>query len=247
MRLLLWLRPGFGHCRRVNLAVPGIFPATRWSMVLTAGQAASPEAEAALERLCASYREPVLSHLRSLGVPPGDAEDLVQSFFQSLLKRNSFANVAPERGRFRTYLKRALRYHLLDQPRPLPAALTVELDALEADARAAYEPRHEDRPSDALDRAWAEHVLHLAYSRLEARHRFADDAVLFGRLRQFLAAEPAAGDYAALATELGTGANTVAKRVQRLREEFNECIRAELLETVGTPSEVEAEVRALFS
>ncbi len=228
-------------------SVPGGFPATHWSLVLTAGQGGSPEAEAALERLCVSYREPVRSYLLGFGIAPQETDDLVQGFFQSLLKRNSFAKVAPERGRFRTYLKRALRYHLLDQPRPLPACLTVELDALDADDRAAYEPSHGFSPADALDRAWTEHVLHLAYGRLETRYRGAEDAALFDRLRRFLAEDPAGGEYAALAAELGVAANTLAKRVQRLREEFNECVRAELLETVGTPSEVEAEVRALFS
>jgi hypothetical protein len=82
---------------------------------------------------------------------------------------------------------------------------------------------------------------------LEARQRDEEGAVMFERLRRYLADEPGAGEYAALAAELGLAANTLAKRVQRLREEFNGCVRAELLETVGTPSEVEAEVRALFS
>lgn len=223
-----------------------MFPATHWSLVLTAGDASSPEADAALERLCAAYREPVLHYLRGLGVGTNEADDLVQGFFHSLLKRQSFAKVAPERGRFRSYLKAALRYFLLDQPRPLPRELVVELDALEPDDRAGLEPHVAAHPGDALDRAWSEHVLHLAYQRLEARHDSSASASQFQQLRRFLAEDPAPGEYATLAAELGVPANTLAKRVQRFREEFDDCVRMELLETVGSPSEVEAEIRALF-
>lgn len=215
--------------------------------MVTAGQGGSPEADAALERLCVSYREPVLQYLRGLGVAAGEAEDLAQGFFQSLLRRNSFAKVAPERGRFRSYLKAALRYFLLDQRRPLPRELTLELDSLTPEERDRVEPRVEAYPGDALDRAWAEQVLHLAYIRLEGRYAAPADFRFFQTLRHLLASEPAAGEYAALGQQLDLTANSVAKRVQRLREEFDQCVRSELLETVGTPTEVEQEIRALFS
>jgi RNA polymerase sigma-70 factor (ECF subfamily) len=228
-------------------SVPGGFPATHWSLVLTAGQGGSPEAEAALERLCVSYHEPVRSYLLGFGIAPQETDDLVQGFFQSLLKRNSFAKVAPERGRFRSYLKAALRNFLLDQPRPLPRELRVELDALAPDERASLEPVEAAHPGDALDRAWAEQVLHLAYERLAAEQTGQEAVRWFATLRRYLADEPGAGDYAALATQFATTANNVAKRVQRLREDFDACVRVELLATVGTPAEVEHEIRALFS
>jgi RNA polymerase sigma-70 factor (ECF subfamily) len=223
------------------------FVTTHWSTVLAAGSGGSPAAEAALERLCLCYREPVQQYLLNRGIRAGDAEDLVQGFFASLLKRNSFSRVAPERGRFRTYLKRALRYFLLDQRRPLPPGLLVELDALSGPERDTWEPRTNLHPADALDRAWAEQVLHLAYQRLEREPRSSEEARIFLQLRHLLAEEPAEGEYATLAAEMGVAPNTLAKRVQRLREDFDACVRTELLETVGTPAEVEAEVRALFA
>jgi RNA polymerase sigma-70 factor (ECF subfamily) len=230
-----------------NVSGPEIFPATRWSLVLTAGGEGSPEADAALERLCVSYREPVGHYLRSLGIAAVEADDLVQGFFQSLIKRNSFARVSPDRGRFRSYLKAALRYHLIDQRRRLPPGTPVELDALEPDERESIAAGEDPHPGDALDRAWAEHVLHLAYLRLENRQKSEADRSWFEALRLFLSDEPGPGDYARIGEQFGTTANTTAKRVQRLREEFDACVRAELLETVGTPSEVEHEIRALFS
>jgi hypothetical protein len=65
-------------------------------------------------------------------------------------------------------------------------------------------------------------------------------------LRPFLATEAEAGDYGRLAAELGLAPNTIAKRVERLRERFRELVLAEALQTVGTPAEAEAELRSLF-
>ncbi len=224
----------------------GVFPPTHWSMVLSAGDDHSPASAEALERLCGLYREPVRRFLIGSGIAVSETEDIVQSFFMSLLRRKSFSRVAPERGRFRTYLKRCLRNHLLDRPRPLPPGFRIELDGLEECERDAVEPGTVEHPGHALDREWAEHVLHLAYLRLEERHSPETDPA-FRHLRRFLAEEPGPGDYAAVATDTALAANTVAKRVQRLREELDVCVREILLETVGTPSEVEAEIRALFS
>jgi RNA polymerase sigma-70 factor (ECF subfamily) len=224
----------------------GVFPPTHWSWVLSAGDDHSPASAEALERLCGLYREPVLRFLIGSGIPASEAEDIVQSFFESLLRRKSFSRVAPERGRFRTYLKRCLRNHLLDRPRPLPPDCRIELDGLDPAERDAVEPGIVEHPGNALDREWAEHVLHLAYLRLEERHSPKADPA-FVRLRRFLAEDPGPGDYTAAAAETGLAANTVAKRVQRLREELDAIVREVLLETVGTPSEVEAEIRALFS
>ena len=226
--------------------VPGACPPTHWSMVLAAGDDTSPGASEALEHLCSTYREPVFRYLSGCGIPPGEVEDIVQSFFESLLRRRSFSRVAPERGRFRAYLKRALRYHLLDRPKPIPREKVIELDALEPGQLDGLEPGDATHPGDALDREWAEHVLHLALERLEARCRDSGEDS-FVHLRRFLAEEPEPGDYAVVAQAAGISANTVAKRVQRLREELNHCVREILIDTVGTPAEVEIEIRALFA
>lgn len=69
--------------------------ATRWSMVLRAGDSSSPEQMEALNLLCESYRPAVLSYVRSKGFKPEDAEDLTQSFFAHLLKKKPFPSSHP--------------------------------------------------------------------------------------------------------------------------------------------------------
>jgi RNA polymerase sigma-70 factor (ECF subfamily) len=77
------------------------FATTQWTTVLAAGHGDAPAARAALERLCGRYWYPLYAYVRRRGYAPADAEDLTQGFFERLLRLQSLAEVAPERGRFR--------------------------------------------------------------------------------------------------------------------------------------------------
>src|SRR5204862_7058400 len=90
------------------------FCATRWSMVLAAGGADSPESRRALEDLFRAYWYPLYAHVRGRGFNAEDARDLTQGFITSLLERESLAAVTPDRGKFRTFLLTALKFFLAD-------------------------------------------------------------------------------------------------------------------------------------
>src|SRR6266568_6947739 len=90
---------------------PHVFATTHWSVVLTAGQAASPTAAAALEELCRTYWYPLYAFVRRKGHSPHDAQDLTQAFFARLLEKNYVAQADRERGRFRTYLLAAFTHY----------------------------------------------------------------------------------------------------------------------------------------
>src|SRR5262245_5570618 len=94
---------------------PQWFATTHWSVVLEAGAAESPQANQALEKLCRSYWLPLYTYIRRQGYGPHDSQDLTQGFFVRLLRSNSFAGVAPEKGKFRTFLLAALRHYLSDE------------------------------------------------------------------------------------------------------------------------------------
>src|SRR5438552_4369714 len=57
-------------CRGAN------FRTTHWSVVLQAGRDSSPDASAALEKLCRTYWYPIYVYARRQGHGPHDAEDL---------------------------------------------------------------------------------------------------------------------------------------------------------------------------
>src|SRR5512143_869542 len=118
-----------------------LFATTHWSVVLAAANQDTPEAAAALESLCRTYWYPLYAYVRREGYSPADAQDLTQEFFARLLARNSFAGVAPERGKFRSFLLVVLRHFLSDQRDRASAAKrgggqeVLSLDAEEAEGR----------------------------------------------------------------------------------------------------------------
>src|SRR4051812_35110181 len=93
----------------------GLFLTTRWSVVLAAKDKASPDSDAALESLCRTYWYPLYALVRGSGHSPQDAQDLTQSFFALLLCKDYLRVVSREKGRFRTFLRMALKRFLADE------------------------------------------------------------------------------------------------------------------------------------
>ena len=94
---------------------PGLFVTTRWSVVLRARDQALPGSEQALEILCRTYWYPIYALTRSLGHLPADAQDLTQEFFARLLAKDHLRVVQAEKGRFRTFLRMALKRFLANE------------------------------------------------------------------------------------------------------------------------------------
>ena len=83
--------------------------------MLAAGQDASVAATTALEQLCRAYWYPLYAYLRRRGYGEHDAQDLTQGFLAQLLERRSIQDVAPEKGKFRSFLLASLNYFLADE------------------------------------------------------------------------------------------------------------------------------------
>jgi RNA polymerase sigma factor (sigma-70 family) len=228
------------------------FVTTHWSLVLNATAGNSPQARAALERLCSTYWFPLYAHARRRGHNPDDACDLTQGFFLSLLQRGSLARVGPEKGRFRTFLLKSLSYFLADAAdhqntlRRGGGSQLIELDALEAEDRYALEPATEETPDKAFDRRWVAALMARALASLEAEQREAGKAENFARLKPFLGREPEQGEYETVARPLGVTPNAIAAAVRRLRLRLRELALAEVAQTLASPAEAEAELRALL-
>lgn len=83
----------------------GRFASTHWSVLLAAARTDSPEAQAALEKLCVAYWYPLYAYLRRRGRSPSEAEDLTQEFFAArVVTKRTFHGADPSAGRFRSWL-----------------------------------------------------------------------------------------------------------------------------------------------
>ena len=231
----------------------GVFETTHWSVVLSTNSDENLVAMAAWEKLATTYWFPVYAHIRRTVSCPEQAKDLVQEFFTTLIRRQSIARVAPEKGRFRTFLLTSLKYFLSDQFDRTSAAkrgggqITVSFDAMEAEERCRHEPLAGDSPDKQFDRRWAAALIERALSRLQAEQHAAGRAAPFEKLKEFLAREVEPGEYEVVAAELGLTTNTVAASVRRLRLRLRELAINEAAKTTTTLSEAEDELRALFT
>jgi RNA polymerase sigma-70 factor (ECF subfamily) len=92
-----------------------IFATTHWSVIVAAGQRATPQSRLALEELCKTYWFPLYTYARRRGHSKEDAEDLTQSFFAKFLEKNYLDGLNAERGRFRAFLLASLKHFLANE------------------------------------------------------------------------------------------------------------------------------------
>jgi RNA polymerase sigma-70 factor (ECF subfamily) len=228
------------------------FVTTHWSTVLAAGAGSSTQASEALERLCRTYWFPLYAFVRRKGYGPHEAEDLTQGFFACFLEKRYLDQVAPEKGKFRTFLLCSLNHYLAnewDKSQRLKRGgdrTFLPLETTHAEARYGLQSGAET-PERAFDRRWAEAMLEIVLRRL--RTEFDDTSQLsrFDELKPFLLGEPKANAYAAVAHRLKISEQGVKSAVHRLRRRFRDLFREEIAHTVATRAEIDEELRYLVT
>ena len=237
---------------RPSTAARPNFAATRWSVVLAARQPeASAQSREALETLCRHYWQPLYAFVRRQGHSPQDAQDLTQDFFALLLEKHYLGDVDPQKGKFRSFLLAALKHFLANEWDKRRAqkrgggktAVSIDIAAAETSCASAL-ATHES--ADRLyDRRWAMTLLERTMERLEREHQ--SKAKAFERLRPTLVGDRNSIPYAQIARELDSTEGAVKVAVHRLRQRYREILREEIADTVASKSEVEDELRYLFS
>jgi RNA polymerase sigma-70 factor (ECF subfamily) len=229
------------------------FPTTHWSVVLAARHKDSPQSAEALEKLCRTYWYPLYAYLRRLGHEAHDAQDLTQGFFALLLGKHHLRSVHPAKGKFRSYLLKALHHFLINERERSHAARrgggqpVLSLDDDSAEDRYQLEPVTELSPDKLFERRWAMTLLDQAYGRLQAEFAREHKSPLFEALKEFLSGEAKPGDYAALAVRLRMTPGAVAVAVHRLRQRYRELVRLEIAHTVGRLEDIDEEMRHLLA
>src|SRR4051812_24799516 len=97
-----------------SVAGPGLFPETRWTLVLAA-RLDPAKRRAALEELVRPRWKALYVLARKHGLASAEAEDAVQGFVTRLLEGDVLARLDPGKGRLRAYLRAAFRHYLTSQ------------------------------------------------------------------------------------------------------------------------------------
>ncbi|MCI0746401.1 MAG: sigma-70 family RNA polymerase sigma factor [Verrucomicrobia subdivision 3 bacterium] len=231
--------------------VPHNFRTTHWSVVLQAGQTASPEGSEALEELCRTYWYPLYAFVRRRGYEVHEAQDLTQAFFQRFLERSYLESVDRRKGKFRTFLLRCLDHFLSNewdrsQTRKRGGGCVVSsLDAECAEARYRLELTDELTPEKVYDRRWAQILVQTVIARLG--EEFSGPQERFEQLKGLILDEPGSSSYAQAAAAAGMSEQAVKSAVHRMRRRFRELCRVEIGKTVETPDQIDEEIRNLFA
>lgn len=229
------------------------FRTTHWSVVLVAGQAGAPSAEAALENLCRAYWYPLYAYVRRQGQNAHDAQDLTQEFFARMLEKRYLQLADRERGRFRSFLLKSLQHFLVNEwargqaQKRGGGAQFIALDEEAAERIYQQEPAAQLAPETLYDKRWAVTLLDRAMAKLQADYVTDGKGELFDRLKGILLSEGTAQVYRELAGPLGLSEGAVKVAVHRLRQRFRDAVRAEIAQTVATPAEVDEELRCLMA
>lgn len=228
-----------------------VFATTHWSVVLAAGQEDTPQAAGALEQLCRTYWYPLYTYVRRRGYNPEDAQDLTQQFFARLLGKRSFSLADPARGRFRTFLLKALEHFVADDWRRAHRAkrggglVGFPLDGVAAENRYAAELTDPMTPERAYEVRWAMALLDSVLEQMRLNYAQAGKGRLFEALQHFLWGPDASVSYATLATDLAMTEGALRVAVHRLRADYRERLRAAVAKTVDDPAEVDGELSYL--
>lgn len=215
-----------------------------WSKVLRTRD--EPTARTALDQLCTLYWQPVVGYIRALGCHHDEAEDVAQEFFASFLRREGFQRAEQERGTLRSYLKTAVRHHVMHWRRDHATQRrgggmqTVALDDEDAPELPAN-----DEPAIHYDEQWAVTVMERALAAMKESYAKRGKVELFELLKPTLT-QSAHGQGTESAESLGMARGTFAVEQHRARRRLAELLREEVAQTVVDPGDVDAELMHLL-
>ena len=231
----------------------GQMPPTLWTLVLSARDLQSPGAQAALAKLCEIYWFPLYAFVRRQGHEHHQAQDLTQGFFEYPFKRAWLEGVSREKGRFRTFLLRALSNFMINErekelslKRGGAVEQFVSWDAELAETRLSQTPALETEPTPEFERLWACALVEKALAALKQEYIRNEKPRLFVTLLPFMTRPVPPGFYERAAADLQMTEGALRTARTRFLQSFGELLRAEVLATVGEPTDVEDELRQVL-
>jgi RNA polymerase sigma factor (sigma-70 family) len=230
-----------------------VFATTSWKTVLQARRHDN-EGQEALDRLLRKYYTPIS---RIIGLQklcsPEQTEDLTQEFIKECSRRDFLREVGPDKGRFRTFIRRCLEYFLRDQHVKATAAkrggdeIPLSLDQTDEEGHPTLDPAGpEANPGLQLDREWAEQVVVQAMNHLEQECVQARRGELFRELKGQLTSGLDTASTAQLAGRLGLSEGAVHVARHRMRQRLGELIVQEVQDTVGDEGDWREELNYLL-
>ncbi|MBL9117704.1 MAG: hypothetical protein JNJ83_22040 [Verrucomicrobiaceae bacterium] len=237
---------------------PDIFPPTRWTLLQRLQDGSGGDAMAALEQICKSYWSPLYFVARSRGYTTHDAQDAVQGFFESLLRRETLAKADQAAGKLRQLLLRSFenycgqQWHKAARVKRGGAAEHVPfaewMDSDEAERHFLQTGTSHSTAEQLYNREWANSLLKRSLTSLQQDYTHRGWTERYDALVRLLLEQDDGTAMDAATQRLGTTTNNVRVILHRMRGHYRDHIERELGRTLDTddPILIRKEMVELF-
>lgn len=227
------------------------FPTTHWSLVMRLRSDDTLEADHALREIFTTYRYPLYGFLRTGGMNHPDAEDVLQGFFEKMLRNHGLARADQERGKLRTFLLTALsrfrsNWQRGEQRRNQHVQAGGDLWE-EDETRYRLEAKTSgDTPERSFDRCWAMQIIGRVRDALREDYERRGRQELHDALAPLLtSSEPETETFATTAARLSVTTNALRISLSRMRGDFREHLIHQVKLTLDEGEDVKEELRYL--
>lgn len=229
---------------------PGRFPSTQWSVLLAATDPQAPEYREGIERLLGLYWRPVYMYVRTAWARSNeDAKDLTQEFLSRLAEEGRIGHYDKEKGRFRAYLKGALRHFLLDQDKSEGRRKRGGgRFALSLEDKLPEVPTESADPEKLFDRMWGQAVLDQALAEVREQVQREGRAICWQVFEMYELNPPKSGglSYPEVGEKFGITEWEVKSHLTYVRLRAKQALRKHVAETVATEEDLYRELNELF-
>lgn len=214
----------------------GAFPPTLWSSILSTARGDAPQQREMLGRLLAAYWKPVYCCVRfGWNKTSGEAKDIVHSLFLDLLEGTG---LDPARGRFRNFLKTAIRHFMMNPARNAGhvqrGGKAIPMENLEALSGIAGEP------DEIFEKEWTRTILDTSVNQL-CQEFIAEGKEIHFRVFKLhdLEGDPS---YPSVATKLGISESDVRHSLHVARKRLRALVTRRISDYALDRNEVEEEL-----
>jgi RNA polymerase sigma factor (sigma-70 family) len=226
-----------------------LFPSTVWDLLGDASRRGDGSA-AALSEFVDRYYAAVRAFIAAVSRDPVDADDLTQRFFETIvLSGNLLARANAHKGRFRPYLKQAIRHFLIDEHRR--RRRTVQAD-VRPDARdGGWNDLLADSapgPDAELLRAWARSLVAMAVRQLETLcedHHQRQHFQMF--VKRYLSDPDDPPSWREVGEAFGLEEKIARSRTETAARHFRQLLRQLIASDLGSEEGVDEELQAVLA
>jgi DNA-directed RNA polymerase specialized sigma24 family protein len=218
-----------------------LFPHTRWSLIQRARVGSETEVRVALELLCRAYWYPLYCVARQKQLAEADAQDAVQGFFESLLRRETFTTADETVGKLRQLLLRAFdnfcgqQWEKSQRQKRGGGAEHIEFTEMtDAERRYLKSCESSANPEALYNRAWASSVMERSLQALRDDYEGCGWLERYELLMPALMQQDDEPSLTQLAVSSGTTAGALRVTLHRMRGHYRSMIKRELALTLDT-------------